>query len=95
MEGYSDLPDKEEMMAEMRRLKKAQKSQNSKSLKNRNLIIGNGGQITGQEGEKGEGGSGAEGGEGGGDKEEEEGISEVARSMGRETIDMLSQAKMR
>ena len=115
MRGYSDFPDKEEMMRNMNRKKKiveikpisaiqtflnALKNDHSISVENKKTIesflensIVDGAPVESKnktveerEEERGEGGEG---------EEEVGNISEVARSMGKETIDMLSNAKMR
>ena len=105
IEGYNNLPDKEEMMKLMKLSKKAGrpvKNNGTESLLNlckndpniseedkKSLLSLLEGAV---ENEKRQGAEVAEDGEGG-DGEDE--VSEVARSMGQDTIDMLSNASMR
>lgn len=109
MRGYSDFPDKEEMMRNMKRKKKitqskpisavetflnALKNDHSVSVDNEKIIrnflesgMSEGEQLNLKNKNDAVGVVEVD--------DEEEIISEVARSMGKDTIDMLSNAKMR
>jgi hypothetical protein len=109
MRGYSEFPDKEEMMRDMKRRKKlieikpssvlqtfldTLRNDHSISEDNKKIVRSflesatNEGarlDLNGKKDEKKEGEV----------EKDEEGVSDVARSMGKDTIDMLSSAKMR
>ena len=86
MAGYNDLPDKEDMMKEMAELKK--KAKNEKVAKNALNMLGiSDGRIVEDKGNANE--------EEEDDDDDEVDITEVAKTLGQETIEMLSNAKMR
>ena len=119
MRGYSDFPDKEEMMRNMKRKKKitenkpvsavetflnALKNDHSVSVENKKIIrnflesaISDGAQLNLKNKKEvvNEEAAAAAVVEVEEVDEEEVDISEVARSMGKDTIEMLSNAKMR
>lgn len=119
MRGYSDFPDKEEMMRNMKRKKKitqskplsavetflnALRNDHSVSVDNKKIIrnflengVSDGAQLNLKKKNEVVNEEVAKAVEIEVDEvdEEEENISEVARSMGKDTIDMLSNAKMR
>ena len=113
MRGYSEFPDKEEMMRDMKRKKKIIENKpnsvlqtfletlrNDRSISEDNKKIvrsflesaTNEGARLDSNGKKDEEKEGEKAGE---ERQDDEFISDVARSMGKDTIDMLSSAKMR
>lgn len=113
MRGYSEFPDKEEMMRDMKRKKKILENKPSSALQTflemlrndhnisedkKKIVRGflesatNEGARLDSNGKKDEEKEVEKEGE---EREDEEGVSDVARSMGKDTIDMLSSAKMR
>jgi hypothetical protein len=111
MRGYNEFPDKEEMMRDMKRKKKVIGKKPSpvletflETLRNDHSISEDNKKIVRSflESATNEGArldsNGKKDEEKEGEKEveeDEEGVSDVARSMGKDTIDMLSSANMR